>query len=141
MLQGCRPVFTIQCSRPIRATLNDRRPGQRNRSYLFVSIFPLQKDIDECASMPCGINSLGCSNLINDYNCTCKAGYGGKRCLGMNFHHTVTIETLIFRTMDACSPLCLLLARIRCSFQELKCFHSVRMAEARNETSLRKFAH
>lgn len=51
--------------------------------------FRLQTNIiNECASNPCGANSLSCTDLLNAYNCTCKAGFGGKRCevdLGKNF--------------------------------------------------------
>ena len=49
----------------------------------------LQTDINECASNPCQ-NSLGCTDLIDDFNCTCKAGFTGKRCqinIGMYKKH------------------------------------------------------
>lgn len=36
-------------------------------------------DIDECASNPCQNNGT-CNDLINQYNCTCVAGYSGYQC-------------------------------------------------------------
>ena len=54
--------------------------------YTFVSMYDIiktvhsfQTDVNECASNPCQ-NSLSCTNLINDYRCTCKTGYTGKQC-------------------------------------------------------------
>ena len=36
-------------------------------------------DTDECLSSPC-VNSLSCSDLVNDYSCQCKPGWKGKNC-------------------------------------------------------------
>jgi hypothetical protein len=33
-------------------------------------------DIDECASSPCGVGG-SCTNQVNQYSCSCAAGYGG----------------------------------------------------------------
>ena len=38
-----------------------------------------QVDIDECEVEPCRHNST-CTNLINDYSCSCWPGYDGKNC-------------------------------------------------------------
>lgn len=37
------------------------------------------QDINECASNPC-LHSGQCSNLINQFTCSCQAGYAGERC-------------------------------------------------------------
>ncbi|ESP03827.1 hypothetical protein LOTGIDRAFT_230171 [Lottia gigantea] len=39
-----------------------------------------QHNIDDCASMPCGKNSVMCTDLLNGFNCTCKEGYEGDTC-------------------------------------------------------------
>ena len=36
-----------------------------------------QYDDDECASNPCQ-NGADCDDLVNQFNCTCTAGYDGK---------------------------------------------------------------
>ena len=36
-------------------------------------------DIDDCAGNPC-INGASCTDLVNDYMCSCIAGYGGSNC-------------------------------------------------------------
>ena len=41
-------------------------------------------DINECESRPCK-NGGKCTDLINDYNCTCATGYSGKSCETGNF--------------------------------------------------------
>ena len=35
-------------------------------------------DIDDCADSPCTNGT--CTDLVADFNCTCHAGYTGKRC-------------------------------------------------------------
>ena len=43
-------------------------------------------DPDQCENNPCSENSddtrysNGCKDLIGDFECICKKGYGGKRC-------------------------------------------------------------
>ena len=44
----------------------------------FVSLFH-QSDIDDCAAKPCK-NGGVCVDLVNDFKCTCPAGYTGKDC-------------------------------------------------------------
>ena len=41
--------------------------------YLYFS------DINDCDPNPCE-NGATCSDEVNDYNCTCMAGYFGKNC-------------------------------------------------------------
>ena len=36
-------------------------------------------DIDDCAGNPC-MNGASCTDLVNDYMCSCIAGYGGSNC-------------------------------------------------------------
>ena len=36
-------------------------------------------DIDECSPNPCA-NGGACTDMINDYNCNCVAGFTGKNC-------------------------------------------------------------
>ena len=38
-----------------------------------------KKDIDDCADGPCE-NGGSCTDAVNDYNCSCVAGYTGKNC-------------------------------------------------------------
>ena len=37
--------------------------------------------VDHCFGSPCRNNGT-CHNAVNDYNCTCSAGYSGKSCEG-----------------------------------------------------------
>lgn len=38
-------------------------------------------DIDECTVVNCNTTtSTGCTDLINDYQCDCEAGWSGKDC-------------------------------------------------------------
>ena len=42
-------------------------------------------DTDECASDPCQ-NGATCNDQVNQYNCTCVAGYEGVHCeIGKTF--------------------------------------------------------
>ena len=43
--------------------------------YLFI-LFK-KKDVNDCADGPCE-NGGNCTNAVNDYNCSCVAGYTGK---------------------------------------------------------------
>ena len=44
-------------------------------------------DMNECLSSPC-VNSLSCSDLVDDYVCQCKPGWRGKNCdVGEIFVH------------------------------------------------------
>ena len=36
-------------------------------------------DVDDCADDPCQ-NGGNCTDGVNDYNCTCAAGYTGRNC-------------------------------------------------------------
>jgi len=40
----------------------------------------LLADIDNCASSPCA-NGGTCTDGVNDFTCTCAAGFQGKTCL------------------------------------------------------------
>ncbi len=53
----------------------------------------MKKDIDECTTGTeiCGSNER-CDNTIGNYTCTCKFGYNGTPCSGMN-------EKLIFHIL------------------------------------------
>ena len=46
-----------------------------NALYLFIFI----PDIDECEGNSCQ-NEATCIDIINGYNCSCKAGYSGIKC-------------------------------------------------------------
>ena len=41
-------------------------------------------DINDCADSPCTNGT--CTDLVADFNCTCDAGYTGKRCDGGRLH-------------------------------------------------------
>lgn len=38
-----------------------------------------EADIDECASSPCRNNGI-CTDRVNEYQCTCISGFGGRNC-------------------------------------------------------------
>ena len=60
--------------------VNQSALPQQYANYLTMSmyvLFPL--DVDECASNPCQ-NGAGCSNLFNQYGCTCTSGWRGINC-------------------------------------------------------------
>ena len=41
-------------------------------------------DIDDCANNPCQ-NGATCTDMVNQYNCTCVDGYSGDNCeIGWN---------------------------------------------------------
>lgn len=48
-------------------------------------------DIDDCYSNPC-LNGGTCTDLVNDYNCTCKEGFSAKTCSGMLFEDNVHVN-------------------------------------------------
>ena len=44
------------------------------------------KDIDDCANGPCE-NGGRCRDTVNDFNCSCVAGYTGNNCsIGKHAH-------------------------------------------------------
>ena len=45
---------------------------------LFI-LFKKKKEIDDRADGPCE-NGGNCTDAVNDYNCSCAAGYTGKNC-------------------------------------------------------------
>jgi hypothetical protein len=48
-----------------------------NKSLTLFHIYFLETD--ECVSIPC-LNGGTCTDLFNDYNCTCVTGYIGRNC-------------------------------------------------------------
>ena len=42
--------------------------------------FPSQTDINDCAPNPCEGVGSSCTDLVNDFTCTCQAGLTGKSC-------------------------------------------------------------
>lgn len=50
----------------------------------YISVISCKNDIDDCTGMCTGPyvdpNSKLCKDLLNDYQCICKAGYTGKTC-------------------------------------------------------------
>jgi Notch-like protein len=45
--------------------------------YFFIS--KLVEDINECSPDPCK-NGATCRDLVNNFECTCAAGYDGSNC-------------------------------------------------------------
>ena len=61
---------------------------QTVRNSIIIQIFNLKnhlvQEIDDCAQRPCQ-NEATCMDSVDDYSCTCVAGYSGKNCsLGNN---------------------------------------------------------
>ena len=50
-----------------------------SRKLAVFNIYLYFSDIDDCNPNPCE-NGSTCSDKVNDYNCTCMAGYFGKNC-------------------------------------------------------------
>ena len=48
-------------------------------NFKFSTIYFSFPDIDECDSDPCK-NGANCTDGVNNYTCTCMAGYGGPNC-------------------------------------------------------------
>ena len=46
---------------------------------MLFSVWFTVTDIDECSSSPCQHAST-CNDQVNQYNCTCTAGYYGVHC-------------------------------------------------------------
>ena len=51
----------------------------RNNFKFNVYIPAVILDVDDCADNPCQ-NGGNCTDGVNDYNCTCAAGYTGRNC-------------------------------------------------------------
>ena len=53
------------------------------RSLVFVHVLKMGMisvaDIDECSSNPC-LNGATCTDAVNQYTCSCVAGYTGTHC-------------------------------------------------------------
>ncbi|WAR07574.1 FAT4-like protein, partial [Mya arenaria] len=47
----------------------------RNNSYEEKCV----PDTDDCKSMPC-VNNGTCTDLVDDFSCTCLEGFSGRRC-------------------------------------------------------------
>ena len=43
-------------------------------------------DINDCSPDPCE-NGATCDDKVNDYTCTCMAGYDGKNCSQSKLNH------------------------------------------------------
>ena len=55
-----------------------------NKSWLWSIFFFLETD--DCTPIPC-LNNGTCTNLFNDYNCTCEHGYFGYNCENGTYVH------------------------------------------------------
>ena len=44
-----------------------------------IMVFPPQTEINECLSYPCK-HGAACTDLVNDFECTCQPGWTGKTC-------------------------------------------------------------
>ena len=54
---------------------------------------PVISEIDECSSNPC-FNGGACNDEVNQYTCTCVAGYAGDRCeTGTGFLYPLICDT------------------------------------------------
>lgn len=61
-----------------------------NWSYSWFDCFPLI-DVDDCTPNPCQ-NGAYCSDLTNEFTCTCLAGYTGDLCQDGKWSITLTFE-------------------------------------------------
>ena len=52
----------------------------------FSTIYFSFSDIDDCDLNPCE-NGASCTDGVNNYTCTCMAGYEGKNCSQSMIHH------------------------------------------------------
>ena len=50
-----------------------------DKSQFIYCVILLFSDFNDCFPNPC-VNGATCTDGLNDYNCTCVAGYGGKNC-------------------------------------------------------------
>ena len=67
-----------------------------------VSFFSQVTDINECSSSPCE-NGGTCSDAVNEYSCSCVAGYAGDNCetskFSVMFHNVWDVRLMrMYRT-------------------------------------------
>ena len=71
---------------------------------MFKSNFP---DTDECASDPC-MNGATCVDQVNQYACTCDAGYEGTHCETGTYPSNIHIHIYIYWSVSILKDRCLI---------------------------------
>ena len=56
------------------------------KKFTSFNIYLNLSDINDCNSDPCE-NGATCDDGVNDYKCTCMAGYDGKNCSQSKLNH------------------------------------------------------
>ena len=75
--------------------VNQSRGKQYSCGLVIVSIV----DVNECHSNPCA-NGATCTDGVNQYSCSCAAGYAGSDCkTGITIEGVPTFSTWIYRTV------------------------------------------
>ena len=58
-------------------------------------VFSFFLDINECSPNPCE-NGGNCTDLVNDYNCSCTVGFNGKNC---SLSKIIIVLSNLFKSM------------------------------------------
>ena len=62
-----------------------------SRKLAMFNMYLYFSDINDCDPNPCE-NNATCSDEVNDYNCTCMAGYFGKNCSQGKILHIIFLS-------------------------------------------------
>ena len=72
-------LLTVRTNMAVHLPSNPLQAVQTRTFQLFVVVVIFYLDFDECLSKPC-LNGGTCTDKINSYQCTCRAGFMGRNC-------------------------------------------------------------